>query len=174
VEAGETDPLRERPLGEESQRLATGRGAQHPARVGGALATVESLDEFRAEPAQQQAGERHAHHFPLDDEGETGRQGRLQDDAVEVALVVRDQDAGAGWQAVRARHSEADAREPEEQRGTAAGDAAPHGHRRDRQRQDQRPDRKRQEHCPAPEAVHDSTYGFHGIRPVPGKSDDLM
>ena len=55
VEFPEAHFGRERALGKEHQRMAAGRGAQYPARIGAALVAIEALDEFRADAAQQQA-----------------------------------------------------------------------------------------------------------------------
>ena len=79
-----------------------------------ALVTVEPLDEGRAEPAQQQARERHAHHLLLDDKGEIRRQGGRGHDAVDVACMVGDHHAGSVRQALASLDRQANARCPEE------------------------------------------------------------
>ena len=83
----------ERALRKEDQGLAGGRELPHAARVRSALVAVEALDERGPEAPQQQAGERHAHHLLLDDEGKVRRQCRDGDDAVDVAGVIRDHHA---------------------------------------------------------------------------------
>ncbi len=66
-----------------------------------ALVTVEALDELRAQAAQQQAGQRHVHHFLLDHEGKIGWQRRGGDQSVDVARMVGDHHAGGGRQPLR-------------------------------------------------------------------------
>jgi len=63
----------ERAFRKEHQRLAARGHLKDAARIGRPLMSVEALDEFRAQPPQEQARQRDAHHLLLDDEGEIRR-----------------------------------------------------------------------------------------------------
>jgi hypothetical protein len=95
VEAGNAGHGAEGPLGKERDGLALFDRAQDAPRVTRALVPVAALDEVVAEAAQQQAGERDARGFLLDDEPETRRQAGEKQRSVHVTGVVRDDDAGA-------------------------------------------------------------------------------
>ena len=71
----------------------------------GAALAVEALDELRAQPPQQRAGERHRGHLALDDEAEARRQRRGEHDAVEVAGVIAHHHALPGRQAFGEAHA---------------------------------------------------------------------
>ena len=57
------------------------------------VVAIVAVDERRAEPPQDEARDRHAAHLVLDQIRETCGQRRRQNDAVEVARVIRDDDA---------------------------------------------------------------------------------
>ena len=54
---------------------------------------VVAIDESRAEALQQEPGDRHSAHLELDEICKAGGQRSRQDDAVEVARVIRHDDA---------------------------------------------------------------------------------
>ena len=83
-----------------------------PAGIGGSFVPIEPLHEGGSEAPQQQTGERHPVHLFLDDEGELGRQGRRGDDAVDVACVIGDDDAGRFRQPIQALDLQAEFRRP--------------------------------------------------------------
>ena len=103
----------ERAFREERDGLALLERAQDPARVAAALVAVVPLDEMVAEPAQQGADERQARGLFLDDEAEARRQEREQQRAVDVARVVRDDDAGRLRQPFEAEPADGQAAEAE-------------------------------------------------------------
>lgn len=57
------------------------------------IVAVVAIDESRAEPPQQESGERHSAHLMLDEICKTGWQRGRENDPVEVARVIRDDDA---------------------------------------------------------------------------------
>jgi hypothetical protein len=69
----------------EGKGLAGVGGPDEAARVHGARMAVEAIDEFGADAAQQQTGDRHARDFFLDHEAEAGRKGGFQYEAIQVA-----------------------------------------------------------------------------------------
>ena len=102
------------PSGKNTERLTGGGELPHPACVRSSLVTVETLDEGRAEPPEQQARQRHADHLLLDDKGEVGRQGGRGDDSVDIARMVGDDHARSLRQALASLDPEPNPGAPQE------------------------------------------------------------
>src|SRR5580704_68694 len=77
-------------LRKKHERLAAGSELPDAAGVRAALVTVEAFHECRSEPPQQQARQRHTHHFFLDHEGKGRRERRGGHDTVDVARMIGD------------------------------------------------------------------------------------
>ena len=58
------------------------------------LAAVLAIDELGADSSQQVAGEWESGHFLLDYESKTGGECGGQNDSIQIACVVRDDDTG--------------------------------------------------------------------------------
>src|SRR5436190_19368484 len=105
------------------------------------IVAVVAIDEGGAEPPQQKAGDRHAAHLMLDQIREAGRQRGRQDDAVEIARVIRDDDARVRWLYRIAFDADGAAdRDEEEPRGASSEAPAAVEPRRDGEDQAQRED----------------------------------
>ncbi len=113
------------PSGKEHQGLAGGGELQHATRIDAALVAVEAFDELRSQAPQQQAGERHPHHFFLDHEGKIGRQRRGCDQTVDVARMIGDHHAGDLRQPVQSLDGERDAGSAQEGARERSGHQAP-------------------------------------------------
>ena len=133
------------PFGEDGDPVPGAEGLGQPPGVRDAPRRVETVDVEHADPVQEPARQRVVPKLGLRDEADRARDGRREDQPVEVARVVRGDDArpapaeGFGG----ALDGQPDPREPEDRAGggphagvTEAG--APDGHRgegRDRSRQ---------------------------------------
>ncbi len=107
----------ERALREECDGIALFEGAQDAARIPAALVAIVALDEMVAEPVQQDADQRQAGGFLLDHEAEARRQEGEQERAVDVAGVIRDDDAGPRRQPLETQAKDRQAAEAEVQPG---------------------------------------------------------
>ena len=95
VEFQQTGFTDEGSFGEEQQRLTAGDGPKHAARIKSAAMTIETFDEFGTEQLEQQTRQWYRRHFTFDDIRESIRQHRLDHDGIDVACVVRCNDAPA-------------------------------------------------------------------------------
>ncbi len=113
----------ESPLGKEDQRASSNRCAHDASGIRCAPAAIESLDELRSQPAQEQSGEGNGSHLPLDHKPETGGKRRGVYDAVEIARVVGDNHTLSRRQMSERPNREAHAHKLEEAAGDEPGDA---------------------------------------------------
>ena len=101
------------PSGKNATASPSSSASQDAPRVAAALVAIGALDEVVAEAVQQEADERQARGFLLDHEAEARRQQREEERPVEVARMIRDDDAGARRQAFEPGRAHAKAAEPE-------------------------------------------------------------
>ena len=94
-------PARKR-LGKKAQRLAAARGLHDLAGVTGALRRLEPFHEAGPGAPHQEMSDRHVAHLALDDEREARREESLEEDPVEIARVVGDDDTRSGRQVIQA------------------------------------------------------------------------
>ncbi len=90
------------------------------------MCVARTIDELRADPSKQKSRERKGSHLPLDHEREVRRQGGRQDDAVEIARMIRDDDAGADRHISRVGDSNGAADNPKEELRKPAGQTPAH------------------------------------------------
>jgi len=113
----------ERSFGKEGECFAGGSGTENATRVHSATVAFEALHELRPNTAQQEMYEWNTRHFALDHEAEAGRQGGGEDHAVEIARVIRDDDAGPRIDLLGADRRQRDARDAERNARAATGKA---------------------------------------------------
>ncbi len=123
-------PFKNRPIWRFSSKVPSGKNIsdwpaaatlQHPARIDGPLVPVEALDELRTEAPQQETHQRNTLRFLLDDEGKIGRQGRDDDDGVDVAGMVGHHHAGCLRQALQSLDCKRNTGHPHEGARQGAG-----------------------------------------------------
>jgi hypothetical protein len=92
------------------------------------IVAVVAIDERRAEPPQQEPGKRHSAHLMFDEIGKAGWQRGRQDDSIQVARVIRDNDARVVRLDVAAFDPNGTADHEQEQLRGASRQAAPPVH----------------------------------------------
>lgn len=93
VEFADPGPLDERAFGKEGERLPGVRSFDQSSRIHSASVAIEPVHELRTDAPQQQSREGYFRNFFLDDEAEAGGEERFEYNAIDIARVIRDDDA---------------------------------------------------------------------------------
>ncbi len=121
VESLQAQTRVERALGKEHQRMACLRTLHDAPRGAMPAPGGLAIDELGADPPQQETDHREARGLALDHEAEAWRERRLHDDAIQVARVIRHQDAGVGGQEFEPGHADRQRRGAQPEPGQPAG-----------------------------------------------------
>ena len=145
------------PSGKNAQGFAAHGGLQQPSRGSEPMLAVFAVHELRADSLQQEPAQRERRQFVLDEIGELGGEGCGKDDPVQITGMVGHHDAGSAGKLFGARHTHRAADEPEDNACTPTGHPAPRAEVRGHEQENQRGDRRRQQHGPGIGAVRART-----------------